>query len=280
MAYDFDQGGGLGDFLGGIGGAIGGIFGGGDEERRQAADLYHRAVQEYAGLDPSIRAERESAVNLGPSAMEGVASQVDPTGRNMQLQALQSIMESGLSGGMDAQSRARMAQAQAQSAQQERAARQSLQQQAQARGMGTGMSSYAAQLANQQGAAQRLGQEGVQAAGDANARALQAFAQGGSLAGHLRAGDYGQAADRARAADVINAYNARNQQDVAARNIDRGMQAHQQTFNNRLGQANATNSARYQQARNFEDEAQRQRQRGAGIGEAAGRGIGMAGGFL
>lgn len=277
---DLDFTGGIADLLGGFGGAVGSILGdlAGDDEREQARRLLEQTSREWGSLDPRVVAERETAVNLGPSAYEDVGTQLDPTARDAQLRALSSLMETGLSGGMDAQSRARMAEATSRSAQQESAARQALQQQAQARGMGRGMSGYAAQLAAQQGAAQRLGAESVQAAGDASQRALAALAQSGTLAGQVRGADYQQAGDRATARDAVARFNAANQQGVQGRNIDRNMNAQQQTFNNRVTVTQGAGRARGDVAGTYLDEAERSGQRGYAMGSLAGRGLGYVAG--
>lgn len=265
-----------GDLGAGLGGLAGGLIGDalGANDRAEAERILRLITTEWSSADPYLRVGQEQYVNLGPSAFEGAREQVDPALRDAQLLALQSIMETGLSGGMDAQARARLAQAQEATARSESAARQALQQQAQARGMGTSMTGYATQLANQQGAAQRLGMEGTQAAADANQRALQAFAQGGSLAGQVRGQDYGQVADRARAADVIAAYNARNRQDYNSRQVDRSAQIQQQSFNNRMAQLRGLSAARQAQADNARGRAQRQAELGytwgSGVGRAAG----------
>lgn len=265
-----------GDLGAGLGGLAGGLIGDalGANDRAEAERILRLITTEWSSADPYLRVGQEQYVNLGPSAFEGVGEQVDPALRDAQLLALQSIMETGLSGGMDAQARARLAQAQEATARSESAARQALQQQAQARGMGTSMTGYATQLANQQGAAQRLGMEGTQAAADANQRALQAFAQGGSLAGQVRGQDYGQVADRARAADVIAAYNARNRQDYNSRQVDRSAQIQQQSFANRMAQLRGLSAARQAQADNARGRAQRQAELGytwgSGVGRAAG----------
>ena len=260
----------------GLGGALGGLIGFslGAEDRRKEEELYQRMFQEWSSLDPRIRAKVEEALQLGPSEMENVST--DPAVRSRQLQALDSLMETGLSGGMDAQSRAALAQAQAQSAQQERGARLALQQQAQARGQGNSLTSYATQLAAQQGAAQRLGAESVQAAGDAQQRALASLAQGGTLAGDVRGQDFQEKSAKASARDAINAFNLRNRQDVEGRNIDRSLSAQQATIDNTFALGDRRNAAREQQA----GYRRRRAQQTAGVGYDAGRGLGAGIGAL
>lgn len=274
MAFDYDNAIGGASLGGGIGGALGGLAGWllSAKDREEEERLYEQMLTEWNGINPEVRARYEDAYSLGPSAMETVRA--DPALRNNQLRALDSLMETGLSGGMDAASRARLAEAQSRSAQQERGSRLALQQQAQARGQGNSLTAYATQLAAQQGAAQRMGMESVQAAGDASQRALAALSQGGSMAGQVRGQDFQEGSARATARDRINEFNLRNRQDVQGRNIDRDFTGQQQTLANRFALGDRRNDAR-------EGRAGLRRRNAAGTQRVAygvGSGLGQIGG--
>lgn len=280
MAFNWDNALGFGDLLGGIGGAIGGFIGdrAGEDERRRAMANLNAIRGLYEGINPYVQAGVEETYNLGPSAMEGVASQVDPTMRSTQLAALRSLMETAGQGGFDAQSQAALMQAQGQAAQQQRAQQGALRQDFAARGRAGGGTELALRAAGQQQSANANAMAGVQAAADARARALAALQSGASLAGQVRGTDYAQAADVAGARDRIAEYNSRNSQAVAGRNIDRRYQADQQTYNNRLGRADRQAGAMRDQSSYLMDQERRRREMGQGLGSAVGRGAGAVGG--
>lgn len=283
MAFDWygaNQGGGL---LGGVGGLIGGIFGdsAAEDDRRRAAATLRNMGALYSEINPYVSVGHEDAINLGPSAMEGIASQVDPSTRAAQMQALRSLMAVGEADGMDPQSRAALMQSQAQAAREQRAAQGALRQDFAARGRSGGGTELALRAAAGQQAANANSMAGVQAAADARTRALQSLMQGASLAGQVRGADYGQAADRAQALDRVAEYNARNQQAVRGRNIDRAADAQQRTFNNRMARAGGQAGAMQGQAEMSLANAQRRANQGYALGGAIGTGIGaVGGGFL
>lgn len=274
MAFDYDNASGGASLGGGIGGALGGLVGWllSAKDREEEERIYEQMFAEWNDINPEVRARLEETYSLGPSAMDGVRA--DPTLRNNQLLAQEGLMEAGRSGGMDAGSRARLAQAQTQSARQEQGARLALQQQAQTRGQGNSLTSYATQLAAQQGAAQRLGMESVQAAGDASERALAALAQGGTLAGQVRGQDFQEGAARATAQDRINEFNLRNRQDTQGRNIDREFAGQQQTLANRFALGDRRNEAREGKAGLRRRNAAGVQRVSYGVGSGLGQGIG------
>jgi len=280
VAFDWDNALGFGDLLGGVGGAIGGLLGdrAGEEERRRAMANLSAIRSLYEGINPYVQAGFEQTYNLGPSAMEGVASQVDPTLRSTQLAALRDLMGVAEAGGFDAQSRAQLAQAQASAAQQQRAQQGALRQDFAGRGMAGGGSELALRAAAQQQAANANSMAGVQAAADARSRALASLQAGAGLAGQVRSADYGQAADLAGARDRIAEYNSRNSQGVAGRNIDRRYQADQQTYLNRMGRADRQADVYRDQTALLMDRERRNRAMGQGLGSAIGRGAGALGG--
>ena len=270
-----------GDLLGGLGGALGGalgdLFGGGNREEQER--LLREITQGYANIDPRLKASLEEVVSQGGTEFDKVS--LDPATRDAQMRALSSLMETGLSGGMDATSRARVAGFQNANAAAESASRAALMQQAQSRGVAGSGLEYAAQLQNQQGAAQRNSQAGMDAAADAQQRALQALAQGGVLAGNVRGQDYQQQSDRARAQDIINAHNAANRQGVYSRNADRTQSAAGQTIQNQFARQDGIAQGKRGEAGFQMNEEERKRRLGYGLGSAVGRGAGaVAGGVL
>jgi hypothetical protein len=211
MAMDFTD----------VGGAIGSLVGyplTAEERRRQEqAIAEERAL--YDALPVDIQAQLEEGSDVGPSAFESL--QLDPRAAAAQYAALGRMGEIANANGLDRQAQARLAQVQAAGAGQERAQRGAILDRFNRQGMGNSNAALSAALIGQQGSAQRTGMEGVQAAGEAEARAYRALGDSASLGGQIRGQDYQQASDRAGAVDRVAAMNAANRQAVAARNADR-----------------------------------------------------------
>lgn len=170
--------------LGAVGGsALGGILGQGDRER---AMRILRQVQEEAG--PSAFGQMEQ----------------DPLLLQRQIAAMEQLRGLYDQGGMDTASKARLAQAQNATGAAERGSREAITQNMQMRGMGGSGVDLAAQLSNQQGAAQRNAMAGAQAAGDASTRAIQALLQSSQIGGNVR----GQNMQKAGGLDAMSQFNA------------------------------------------------------------------------
>lgn len=267
-------------------GQIGGAFGAwqGDmdagEDRRKQLQQLQLILRDYGAIIPNINAETEEAYDLGPSAYEGIAAQMDPATRNAQMAALQELSRVGLEGGMDAQSRAQQAQALAGSAQQVQAQQGALLNSYAARGMAGSGASLGAALAAQQGAAQSNAMAGLQAASDSRQRQLAALRDSGAIASQVRGQDYGQAADLAGARDRVAEANQRTRQDVQRNNIDRRMNAQQQTINNRFRAVDGMAGARRDMSNYYMSEQDRRRRNGAAVGTAVGGTIGAVGGGI
>lgn len=191
-------------------------------------------------------------------------SQMDPMARN---ELVQTIKDKG----MDPQARAALHQLQQTTGEQERGSREAILQNAQERGVAGSGIEMAANLANQQGSATRMANQGFQAAADANQRQLQAV-QG------LATMD----SQKAAAQDAINQFNAANRQSVENQNTLWGNQAaeknlaekqriadtnvatknqqelynkglHQQAFQNQFGVAQANANASLGQANAYQN---------------------------
>lgn len=265
---------GMGDALGSLGGFYGSILGDiltqGERQRRRQSIQDERAL--YEGLPTNLTAEQEQLVGLGPSAYESLS--LDPATRQAQMDTLSRMQAIAAAGGLDPQARAALAQSQASNAQQERASRGAILDSFARRGAGGSPGALVAALTAQQGSAQRAGMEGVQAAGDASARAYRAIADSGALAGNIRGADYQQAADRAGAADRVSQWNAANRQGVNQRNTGT---RNQFSLNNadlayrRAGMVGGTYGA---ERENLSEEERRKRGLATGIGGGAGRNIG------
>lgn len=131
-------------------------------------------------------------------------------------------------------------------------------------------SQVAALLSNQQAAASRANQQGLDIAANGRRNALQALQGVGSLAGNIDESAFGQSSRRGQASDAMGKFNERNRLDaVRERN-----QAGANRFGQQMRLADSKSGA-YRTA--AEDEEEKERRRTAmysGVGGAMGRGAG------
>ena len=163
-----------------------------------------------ANIDPysPIKAQLAALSSLDGTAMDDVST--DPRLKEDQMQSLGALRDLANKGGMNAQDEANLSRVQSQNAQADRGRREAILQNAQARGMGGSGMELLAQLQSSQGATDRGAQQGLDIAGMAQQRALDAMVQGGNLAGNIQNQDFSQQAQVARARDAINSFNAQN----------------------------------------------------------------------
>lgn len=158
----------------------------------------------------------EQLIELGPSAMEEI--EIDPRLRAAQMRALEQLGEVSESGLTEADMAAieearRGAEASSQARQEQ------ILQDMQQRGQGGSGAELAARLAAGQAATDRQGQASLQIAQEANKRALEALLQRGELGSRIRAQEFGEASDVARARDLINRFNVQSAQGLQQRNV-------------------------------------------------------------
>jgi len=210
-----------------------------EQYAREAAGMYDNIENpEFQNIDPVALEEYAYQGDLaneqmGPSAFESIS--LDPATRDAQMEALAYMQNLGSEGGMNAMDRAKLSEMQSAIGQQERGNRQAISQNMAQRGVsGSGME-LMNQLMNNQAAADRSSQEGMQLQAISQQRALDAMMQAGQLGGQIRGQDYGQASQKASAMDAIakynnaglnqtNQYNHSNKQQHSNMNTDIGNQ--------------------------------------------------------
>jgi hypothetical protein len=165
------------------GGVLGNIFGDdGDEEREAALRLLRDTNAETGEVAPDMRRSMTSAVDY--------------------------LRDLYAEGGLDPQSRAALGEAQQSNAARERMGRGAIKQDAAMRGTGGSGVDVAAQLANQQSAANRNASTGARVAADARSRAIDALKGSASIAGGVRGQDSAlatfNAAQRLRKAGMMS----------------------------------------------------------------------------
>lgn len=150
--------------------------------------------------------EKAVAEQLGPSALAGLSA--DSNLVNAQMAALNKLQDVSDAGGFDLADQAALNKVGNRVARQETAGRNAITNNMAARGVGGSGAEFAMQLANNQASASRMGQEGLDLAGMAQRRALEAIMQRGRMAGDMRQQDWAERSQAARAKDEIDRYNA------------------------------------------------------------------------
>lgn len=260
-------------FLGDIGSVVGGIFGSGDDadERKKALDLYQDSFKGYDNLDKMSQGQQfvpYQTQSLGQSAF--TQGQAPQQGRDAQSEALARMMNVAKEGGLDATSRAAYDQAINASNANEASNRAALLQNYNQRGVGGSGVSMAAQLANQQGSANRMNQAGLGVAANARQNALAALSSAGQMGSQLNNQDYNQFANKAKAQDTINQFNWVNSQQNANNNANRQMQFGQQQWQNAYNTEGGRNQARQNMANIYTKAGENAYGRDVAMGSAVG----------
>lgn len=160
--------------------------------------------------------EEIQALTLGPAAMEDVAA--DPEAIASQEEALAQISELA-EGGVTEADKATMREIRRDVGQSAKTRRDAILSEMAQRGvLGSGME-LAAQLKGEQQATQTESEAADRAIQAAQARAMQALAQKGSMSGQMRSQSFGEEAARRQAEDAISRFNVANQQNIMAQNV-------------------------------------------------------------
>lgn len=222
------------------------------ERERVAADYGDEALPEL---------DKQVAATVGDTELASIRE--DPQLRASQIAAMRKLEETYQSGGMTAEDAAALELANAGAAQRAQSDYQSLAHGLAARGQTMNPALAAAMAAQSSGSVvDATAQNRYRAQADARDRAMRALEGSASIAGNVRAADYGVASARASAQDRINQFNAERQAQAAWQNT----QLAQQNFGNRMDLKKAENDARLGVAADEETRGQRYASIGAGIG--------------
>lgn len=186
---------------------------------------------------------------------------VDPRYKENQVQALNALQEVADQGGLTITDRAKLEQIKSEVRQQEKGSRDAILQNAAARGMSGSGSELAAQLAGEQGAANRLSQEAFNVGSESRREALQAKIAAGDLGGKIRSQEFGEQQVVKEGQNATDKFNLGLMQDVNQRNINRDNYAQEKNLADKQAIANANvNLANQQQAQNLALEDARKQQ--------------------
>lgn len=241
-------GGAAGDFIGTL---IGEAMAQGDYETARKLRASQRARLEGIAT-PDIK-------ELGDTAYAGIG--IDPRYGNVEDEVLNRLMSDSKSG-MDAQDEADLARGRREAQQQEQASQAALESLARRRGTYSSGLTTAAQLASQQGQANRLNIAGVEAAGQAAGRRRTSLNAAGSYASTLAGRKLGMDTRTAGARDDISRMN---------------QQLPQQRYANEMGKARSINEVDAGEAQDALARAERTKRlaRGASAGGGSILGFGM-----
>jgi hypothetical protein len=158
----------------------------------------------FEGYDPRLAdLERVDRSNFSDIA-------VDPRLKDEQFESLSALDDIISGGGMTLRDDANMASIQGDVAQADRGRREAIMQGMSERGMGGSGMELLQMLDSSQAATDRASQSGLDIAGMAQQRALDAIMNSGNLAGSMRNQDFGEQAQVAQAQDAISRFNAQN----------------------------------------------------------------------
>lgn len=168
--------------------------------------------------------EQAQVILQKDSALNNIT--LDPKLKQAQDDALASLQEIGQNKGLTDMDRAQLAQIESQENTAARGQREAIIQNAQSRGLGGSGIELMSQMQNQQDAATRKSSRDTSVAGTAQARALQALQQAGTLGGSMQQADFSRQAQVAQANDAISQFNTQTQnQNNAANTLARNQAA-------------------------------------------------------
>lgn len=196
----------------------------------------------------TISPEEAKTVMLEQSQMNNIT--LDPKLKQAQMDALAQLQDIGSSGGLNAQSRSRLAQIENQENAQNRGSREALMNRFAAQGMGGSGLEMASQLQNQQDSAMRRSSRDLEIAALAEQQALDAIMKGGQLGGSIRSQDFGEQSTKAQANDAISRFNAQNQQQQINNNVNARNAAQEANLINKQNLANQNVGLRNQAQQN------------------------------
>lgn len=245
---------------------IGGALAAGD--RAKAMQILEEGYKQATGIQLP-KQEVLKAVEQIESSLTGYRE--DPRLKAQQMRALEGLQAEVDMQGMTPEARAQYDIARSEAGEMAAGLEGAASMRAAQRGVG-GLAAYAGALGGAQAGANRMGQMGVQIAGDARKRYLQALEALGGMGTQMRGQEFGFASQRAAAQDAINRFNAQQQAEAALYNI----QAGQRDFNNQLAKQGLVQSAGGRLAAGYQGQAQ-QTEKDYGDAAAAVNELGQAG---
>lgn len=187
-----------------------------------AAQLSLPELQKLVVAGVMTPAQAEAAL-VKSDAYQGIPA--GGPGLDAETAALSKLQDISESGGMDAEARATLNDALEKGKIQGQGSRGYIMDQMAARGIPTSLMGEAAQLAEAGQESEAASQAGVQAASQAEQRALTALSESAGLGGQIQSEQFGEASKKADAANAIAQWNAQNQTNTNVTNAGLKQQA-------------------------------------------------------
>lgn len=204
---------------------IGDLIAAGDKQK--AMKVYEDAYEKAQGMKPPPQ-QTMTAIEQAASSLTGY--QEDPALKAAQMKALEGLSAEVSARGLTPEAQAEYNRARLEAGQMEAGARGAAEARMAARGMQTGTGALAAELGAGQAATNRLAMQGVEIAGDARRRYLQALEALGGMGSKMRGQEFDIAAQRAAAQDAINRFNVGQRSEAQKYNLGAG----QREFENQM----------------------------------------------
>lgn len=201
-----------------------------------AAQLSLPELQQYVQAGILTPAQAQAALQQG-NAYNDI--KVDPSSMMAEQDVLGKLKGVADAGGMTPEMQAQLTEALNQTQTQERGANASILDQMAQRGIPTSLMGTAAQLANSGNESQNANLTATQAAGQAEANAINAMMNEGNLASTIHGQNYGEEANKAAAQNAINQWNAGATNTANLTNAGYQQQSNEYNTQNKQNTANA-----------------------------------------
>lgn len=246
------------------GGVIGYLLSMGDRDAAEA--LIKQSLDATGNINlPAL--EKLVAQTVGPTEFAKIQS--DPALKQAQMQALNKLQTVSDRGGFMAEDQAALNRITNTNARAANSRNANATEAMESRGIAGGGAEFAMRQANNASANDQDNQKGLDLAGMAQKRAMDAILARGNMAGDMRNQDYGEKARAAQAQDQINQYNAGAKSKVDSYNA--GLS--QQNYENEMGKLGAQNAARGNMANSYYNKAQATQQMVGGAASGAAKAI-------
>lgn len=238
-------------------------------KQNEADEIRRQALARFGNIsEPALR---DVMVDMLPPS-EAAQVRSDPRYKQVQEEGLTELKRVSDSGGITLEDQAVLNKSLRLAGQQESAGFERINQQQRARGTANSGNALAMQLANNQASAERAQEAGMQTAGMAQRRAMEAIMGRANQAGQMRNTDFAEQMRGAEAADLRSRYN--NDQTNTGRRFNSELE--QKRFQNSLNKAQAMSGESTRLAAAGDTAAASTGMMVAGIGAAAG----VAGNYL
>lgn len=236
------------------------------DDREAAEALIKQSLDEAGNINlPAL--EKLVAQQVGPTEFAKI--QTDPALKAAQYQALNKLQEVSDGGGFTMEDKAALNKVTNRNARMANSRNANATEAMQARGIAGSGAEFAMRQANNAAANEADNQQGLDIAGMAQKRALDAILARGQMGGNMRGQEYDEKSRAAQAQDQINQYNANAKSKADEYNAGLA----QQNYNNQLSKYGVQSGARAQMAGVHQNNAQATQNMVSGAASGAAKGV-------